>query len=40
MLSVQHTSLSNLELITAASNSNLGSDTVFVGATLDFDMAR
>ena len=52
MLSVQHTTrsslrhkdsathFSNRELITAASNSNLGSETVFVGATLDLDITR
>ena len=52
MLSVQHTTrsilsvrdsatnFSNLALVTAASNSNLGNDTVFVGTTLDLDMTR
>ena len=52
MLSVQHTirsflsvkdsasNFSNLALVTAASNSNPGNDTVFVGATLDLDIAR
>ena len=52
MLSVQHTTrsflsvkdsasnFSNLALVRAASNSNLGNDTVFVGATLDLGMTR
>ena len=52
MLSVQHTTqsilsvkdsasnFSNLALVRAASNSNLGNATVFVGATLDLDVTR
>ena len=52
MLSVQHTTrsilsvrdcatnFSNLALMTAASNSNLGNDIVFVRATLDLDMTK
>ena len=52
MLSAQHTSRSvlsvrdsatnfnNLALVTAASNSNLGNDIVFVGATIDLDMTK
>jgi len=34
------TNFSSRELITAASNPNLGSETVFVGATLDLDITR
>ena len=52
MLSVQHTirsflgvkdsasNFSNLALVRAASKSNPGNDKVFVGATLDLDIAR